>query len=491
MKTIRIAALDIANRHPLGLKCQTDSTYARFATELAELLAKQNIQGFEGHNVKELAIVLTMYYEDVLSDLGMWYSFTERMHQLYGRYLPFFDVDEKQYYRDEPNNVDIRFLIWLFISRTEPGYIVSPDTLAVEYASEVVGELMDRKFEEMPVNEELKEYFAHPAFENVFTMQRDAQKWFFFTNYLTCNEHAMGITMQQGMRFSRNMNCPPQLALRVSECVAVYENKLQPLALRPNEWLGMLLEYNGAKEEAARVKEQEYLPFDFYMIVEAEHGKGFTLETLEGKKFHVTDEDMGMPSDDCYSSKTVLSFFVKYGDRYYLGTESSWAPDTKAFDEERKSREAQRNQSKDEREKLIADNGGSPLFYFANADKMKSFLKDTVKMPAQRVETLQLPKEQNITFTLFVRERDLNICFYPEVAKFIKDDKNPYYDAEFAKTNTFAQLFGMDGDMVRYLVGNDMLPEATINCEGGEEAGKKIVHDNFDFLSRMMQGNLY
>ena len=198
-----------------------------------------------------------------------------------------------------------------------------------------------------------------------------------------------------------------------------------------------------------------------------------------------------MPSDDCYSSKTVLSFFVKYGDRYYLGTESSWAPDTKAFDEERKSREAQRNQSKDERENLIADNGGSPLFYFANADKMKSFLKDTVKMPVQRVETLQLPKEQNITFTLFVRERDLNICFYPEVAKFIKDDKNPYYDAEFAKTNTFAQLFGMDGDMVRYLVGNDMLPEATINCEGGEEAGKKIVHDNFDFLSRMMQGNLY
>lgn len=70
MKTIRIAALDIANRHPLGLKCQTDSTYARFATELAELLAKQNIQGFEGRNVKELAIVLTMYYEDVLSDLG-------------------------------------------------------------------------------------------------------------------------------------------------------------------------------------------------------------------------------------------------------------------------------------------------------------------------------------------------------------------------------------------------------------------------------------
>ena len=46
MKTIRIAALDIANRHPLGMKCQTDSTYARFATELAELLAKQNIQGF-------------------------------------------------------------------------------------------------------------------------------------------------------------------------------------------------------------------------------------------------------------------------------------------------------------------------------------------------------------------------------------------------------------------------------------------------------------
>lgn len=491
MKTIRIPAKAIAERHPLGVKCDTDAAYARFATDLADLLEKQNIEGFEGKNARELAIVLTMYYEDVISDFGVWHSFTTKMKELYGRFLPFYEVDEKEYFRDEPNNADVRFLIWLFISRVEPNSIVSPDTLAVEYASEVVGQMMDRRFEEMPVNQQLKEYLAKAPFADSFVQQRDLMKWFFFTNYLTCNERAMDIAMRQGLAFSRNMHCPTDMALRISECVAVYETRLQPLALRPQDWLGMVLDYNGRAEDAKKVAGQEYLPFDFYKVVEAEQGKGFTLEAIDGRKFEVSDDDMGHPAAECYGKKTVFSFFVKYGDRYYLGTESSWAPDTKAFDTERRQRKQLRSQCIANRRVLIEDNGGSPLYYMANAEELKKFLREKVGMPLKRIEGMQLPKDSKTTFTVFVREKDDNVCFYPDVAKYIKDDKNPYYDAEYAKANTFSNLFALDGAMVRYLIANDMLPEATINCEGGEEAGRKYVHENFDFLARMMQGSLY
>ena len=68
MTKIRIPAMDIARRHPLYLKGTTDAAYARFASDLAELMEKLNIEEFKGDNLRELAIVLTMYYEDMISD---------------------------------------------------------------------------------------------------------------------------------------------------------------------------------------------------------------------------------------------------------------------------------------------------------------------------------------------------------------------------------------------------------------------------------------
>ena len=54
MKTIRIAALDIANRHPLGLKCQTDSTTPDSPPNLPNCWQNRIYRDSRGRNVKEL-----------------------------------------------------------------------------------------------------------------------------------------------------------------------------------------------------------------------------------------------------------------------------------------------------------------------------------------------------------------------------------------------------------------------------------------------------
>ena len=66
-------------------------------------MEKLNIEEFKGDNLRELAIVLTMYYEDMISDLGIWNALTDSFQELYGRQLPFYDVDMQNYYRNEPN----------------------------------------------------------------------------------------------------------------------------------------------------------------------------------------------------------------------------------------------------------------------------------------------------------------------------------------------------------------------------------------------------
>lgn len=490
MKKIRIPAMDIARRHPLGVKCTTDAAYARFASSLAELLENLNIEGFEGNNARQLAIVLTMYYEDMLADLGIWNSLTAKMQELYHRQLPFYDVDMNVYYRNEPNVDDVRFLIWLFMTRTEPAAVVSPDTPALDVAARAVCSLMDKRFEEMPVNDTLKEFFTKAEFAANYYAQRDILKWAEFSCYASCNEHAPQLVTQQAQSLSRTLNCPPPVALNVAESVSVYENRLQPLAMRPQDWVAAIVRSNGNEEAAKKIASQRYLAFDFYRIIDAKPGESITFESVKGAKFTASDENLCHPQKECYDCKSMMAFFVEYDGQFYIGSQSSWADNTDAFDHEREQRKLNANLCLANRRKLIDENGGSPLFYVKNSEQLRSFLIEMVGLPKKAVSQLTLPQEE-VDFTIFVRESDYNVAFFPAVARYIRDGRNPFYDADFAKDHAFSNIFMLPGDLLRYLHEHDMLPDARINCFGGEEAGRKVVADNFDFFARMMQGNRY
>lgn len=490
MKKIRIPAVDIARRHPLFVKGTTDAAYARFASDLAELLEKLNIEEIKGNNARELAIVLTMYYEDMVSDLGIWNALTDSFQELYGRQLPFYDVDMQNYYRNEPNIADMRFLVWLLMTRTEPSAVVSPDTPALEMVARAACSLMDKRFEEMPVNEELKDFFAKAEFADNYYAQRDVMKWTFFSCYASCNENSPLLVRQQAAHLSQSLNCPPPVAMNVAESIAMYESRLQPLAMRPQDWLARIVRGNGNAEAADRIAAQRYLPFDFYRITDAKHGESMSFESLKGEHFTVSDRNLCHPQQECYDCKSTMAFFVEYGGEIFIGTQSSWSPNTDAFDAEKKARKQNTTLCIANRRKLIDDNDGSPLFYFNNADMLRLFLTERVGLPAKAVSQLSLPKE-DVDFTVFVRKADFNVIYFPNVARLIKDERNPLYDEEYAKQNTFGNIFMLPGDMLRYLNEHDMLPEARINCFGGEEEGRRVVKENFDFFARMMQGTAY
>lgn len=490
MTKFRIPAMDIARRHPLYVKGTTDAAYARFASDLAELMEKLNIEEFKGNNLRELAIVLTMYYEDMVSDLGIWNALTDSFQELYGRQLPFYDVDMQNYYRNEPNVDDIRFLIWLLMTRTEPSALVSPDTPALEAAARTACSLMDKRFEDMPINQELKEFFTKATFAENFYAQLDVMKWSYFACYASCNENAPLLIRKQAQNLSFSLNCPPPIAVNVSESIAMYENRLQPLAMRPQDWLARIVRNNGNVEAAEKIGSQRYLPFDFYLISDAKKGESMTFESVRGEKFTLSDLRLSHPQPECYDSKSAMVFFVEYGGEFYIGSQGSWSANTDAFEAEKKTRKQNTTLCINNRRRLIEENNGSPLFYFNNADMLRLFLTERVGLSKLNVSQLTLPQEE-VDFTVFVRESDFNVVYFPNVARLICDPRNPLYDAEYAKANTFSNIFMLPGDMLRYLNDHNMLPEAAINCFGGEEEGKKIVKENFDFFARMMQGSAY
>lgn len=60
--------------------------------------------------MKRMAIKQTLYFEDMVSEIGLWHSFVQKHQQLYGKALPFYHV-EKDYTLDEPHIEDVQFLL--------------------------------------------------------------------------------------------------------------------------------------------------------------------------------------------------------------------------------------------------------------------------------------------------------------------------------------------------------------------------------------------
>ena len=46
--------------------------------------------------------------------------------ELYGTYLPFFDLDPDEYFPDEINIEDVQFLLWYYISMVHDDTIINP-----------------------------------------------------------------------------------------------------------------------------------------------------------------------------------------------------------------------------------------------------------------------------------------------------------------------------------------------------------------------------
>ena len=266
---------EIRNRHPRGMVSYTDGDYSNFAVMLMNAIKKAGVQDLEGNELREIVVNLTMYYEDVMADAGIWRGFTDKVHKMYGRYLPFYDLNEKEYMRDEPNLDDLRFSIWntLIMNRFPQGRIANPETPAVMKMATAAYELMDAWFEKIPVNEELKAFFAEAKFMDDFYAQRDVLKWISYDCYLTCIPNNEDEIKDLADDYSMFLNGNHNMASYAAESVLPYATKMGPLALYAPEWLGAILRANGLEEKALEAEQQEQKPLDIYKILKRMQGR--------------------------------------------------------------------------------------------------------------------------------------------------------------------------------------------------------------------------
>lgn len=483
-------AKDLQTRHPYNRHYSTDTEYANIANKLVMALLKVNTRNVTMKEVLQYSLVITLYFEDVVADAGIWRSFVQTHKQMYGRLLPFYDVDEDSYMADEPHVEDIKLLLWLTRMWMSEGKIPNPNNPVFEAYSSIAFNILDDNFEKVGINEELADELRDADALEDPSNRLNMLKWIYSGCYLTAslnNENLvkdMAKSIQMGKKSQR---------LSMAYNTACHTNRCGPLALFPQEWLAMIFETNGKAKAAKDIRNIKYLA-EMTVHCTGINGDSCTLKTSAGQEFSINKKEVGgnLMKEGGY----VLASFARYKEQWMamnaflletIAGEEHFGLCKQAILDERSKHTANY-------ERLMEISGGSPLFYFADETELKNFffrhgVLDKEDM-ASRSEFFERNKDAK-NYVAFCQSADSEFVVAPNAASYIKDERNPFYNAEEARTHAMDSINNLSGEMVCYLIANNMLPDAALHAAQGYEYGNRIVQQFFDFIARAYMQNGY
>ena len=488
-----ITLKDIRKAHP-GVASPTDKDYAKIAeTAKAMLSHTQFGAGRSEEELKRMAIKLTMYFEDIVSEIGLWHSFVQKHQQLYGKPLPFYDI-YGTYDTDDLHEEDIRYLLWdSTLDDEDKETLINPENEALKQAAQTAYIYFRELFEDTPINEDLYDYFHEASFTDNFYEVRQLLKWYYFDCYITTGrfrDYIFKEELDEQMELCQDNR---QAAQSAAEAAIAFDYNVGPLALKPQEWLEAILNTHGQKAKAQAVAAIEAKDIEPYTL-ESYDRESVTLRSIDNEQMRIKRNSYFYVQTTMLKDKDIngcVGCYAKYDGDWYLNGMNSWGNITRLIPEYMKERDIQRNAT-------FSDIAADPqsrlnkekIFFFKTSEEYERFLEEELKMPKGSKAPLPGKTRNIILYIPSIEEGKL--CTIINCAEYIKHKDNPMYDIEKAKTNFFiANIDQVPGEFVRYIISNNMMPDFALSSNRGYAHGKKLTQENLDYLARTLRRQEY
>lgn len=474
--------------NPTLIKNGSDRFYARLASDLQIAFAKINMEPNIPKNLyRYSAMGVTAYLEDLISDFGVWDAVKEWCKKRIGKPLPFYDTSHEDYYPDDINIEDIKFIIWQAFVRCGQidGRIFSPYSGAVEKMSEVAFELLVEAFDKAPNAQRdydlIRKYFAKGDYYQLRSLgiwlgvdfpltavpmmreqiQKDAEELEDIyesrgVNYITFKEHYY----HAECNFGWLQNCS-MAGVPVWNILASMARKMG---------------FDTTADLLDGIKTRKY---DTY-FVDGTDPRNVILTDFHGETFNLS-ADSYAKRRDFSNIKGMATSIVKFGDKWMQNGMSS------SFETEPKVRENNMvtvinfpENMKVYMRELIKRNHGRQVFYCKNLQEAS----DIVKL-GQPLAPMDTDPDEEDNFLLIISETQAPLLL-PNACEFFADPENPFYepnsDPMGMESLYFITSCDIPEDAAEYIWKHKLLPLARINASQGEEVGKAVVQDNMPFL---------
>lgn len=248
----RIYNGDWKTLHPYSGSAPTDLYYITLANKvLAAIRAvetsldESDYRKIDETEQKELACILTAYFEDIISQTGIFQAFTRIHGKRFGKPLPFYTLDE-DYTPGEINIEEVQFLVWHYhmqLNNLDIPYSPTLDTFAA-IASDVM-EIFETEYESAPENEKLLQYFRIDEKEshNLYALHARflwlcTQSYLFFNNGFLLEDQAESLA-EEAKEAGMDEQIPDMVNLLCNDFG--FNHVTEFMQLTPPRWLAEVL----------------------------------------------------------------------------------------------------------------------------------------------------------------------------------------------------------------------------------------------------------
>jgi len=493
---MKIVARDIARMHPVGLRGTSDFYYARVANDLLRTLKFTQVGMEDGNSeiVFYMALKLALFLEDVVSDAGVWRTFTELHCRMYGRPLPFREVPAG-FSPLEIDRESVRVVLWMFMMYEHDNRLVNPDNPGIEEMADAVMPVLRKFSKTAPVNEDLLDFlYGEETFGDLmkvkFVLMWLMQDCYLSEWYLTDNS-VFDLSDQLEKVFE---SASDSMIGYAAKSISAFKLTATPLALLPQQWYAEMLRLYNAEEleeVAGKMESIEFKDFGFYRI-EGHDERYVTVTDVEGQTMRVLRSSFNEVKESTLeNSKLLVSSFARWNGEWETVGMSTWmetaAPYNALLEEKKKAKDKTFILPPE----VLARLEGRRLFFFKDYAALDAWLKGLLGVENNITALEDIGKMQdNLVFV----EDSGALSISPSGALGVKHPDNPFYDPARADDCTLRLLFDTEGTtpgLSRHLVAHGLLPDASMNSLVSPERGLQLVQENMDFLARFVRRNNY
>ena len=461
--------------HPYKQTNSVDQYYVGIANEIHKRLYSSTIADAfeEEENIRYTSLCLAAWFEDVISQTGIWQAFTAECRKRYGAYLPFYPI-KGDYFPDEINLEDIRFLLWHHIQYLCRGIsAINPENPGIEQTAQEIYGLLAEEYETAPENERMQEFLYHSAMgEEDFFHYREILDWFHYQCYFNIENVAQ--CRDEAERLLDDEKITPEMAETL-------------LSLTSPEWLALIGKAHPEHQLWGKVKVRKNSCY----LLEKEDDRYLYVKDLcsedEGE-FKITKKSLNLSAIRSreVGKSTLICELIYFGNAWWqcgMLLENKYNQKMAEYVDDL-TKQKEKTNEKAAFHDFIKASGGKSFVFCQSQEEISDFLLN--KMDYNLKEGLDIPRINTENGAMLMANPHTGLHIQFKLCECIKSPDNPNYNKEEAEKN--AIMFIVNPDIIPYqlsciLQDEGMLPDAYLNSLQRKEYGQEFIRKNAHFLT--------
>ena len=477
--------------HPYKQTNSVDQYYVGIANEIHKRLYSSTIADAfeEEENIRYTSLCLAAWFEDVISQTGIWQAFTAECRKRYGTYLPFYPI-KGDYFPDEINLEDIRFLLWHHIQYLCRGIsAINPENPGIEQTAQEIYGLLAEEYETAPENERMQEFLYHSAMgEEDFFRYREILDWFHYQCYFNIENVAQ--YRDEAERLLDDEKITPEMAetlIYATRTSLTFKGRRNLLSLTSPEWLALIGKAHPEHQLWGKVKARENSCY----LLEKEDDEFLYVKDLcsedEGE-FKITKKSLNLSAIRSREAgkSTLICELIYFGNAWWqcgMLLENKYDQKMAEYVDDL-TKQKEKTNEKATFHDFIKASGGKSFVFCQSQEEISDFLLN--KMEYGLKEDLDIPRIHTETGAMLMANPHTGLHIQFKLCECIKSPDNPNYNKEEAEKN--AIMFIVNPDIIPYqlsctLQDEGMLPDAYLNSLQGKEYGQEFIRKNAHFLT--------